>query len=183
MKNTKNTLFVATAALVAGLLAAFCSGCDGSGAGEVDEDGDAGDAGRYDAVRAEVGVAGDVVKQGTCTIPTSKRKVSGTDHPPTDGYRSLATTYGAVPCSTEPVFGSNAGATDCGAPVDGFQDTSARDTVFCCVKTTDSYANDPTRVVFQQLVCDGAGGTPSAVFSAGKVALCTADGIFAGWKC
>jgi hypothetical protein len=305
MKNVKNTLFVATAALVAGLLAALLSGCDGS-VGGGDELGDAGrsdaevvaetDAGRADSKVAScqvpaprvsmTGVSatprlgyvvlgsdvaltcvvdpryqlapatcsapvdgfassvadpwccvnlkddgkslassqyplkclpaglnttpgsssdapGDVavcsssgsfvgwacqgdalarvlasrtVPAVTCPIPASKRKVSGADHPPTNGYKKLVGVYGAVPCSTQPGTGV-AGVdypTDCRAPVDGFKTTADSVAAFCCVKTYTQ--NNPELATFNYVSCTGSN-------TAGIVALCTEDGIFAGWEC
>jgi hypothetical protein len=112
-------------------------------------------------------------------VPASRRNLPGSDHPPS-GYKTLVGVYGAVACSTQPATLVET-PTDCAAPADGFEKTTALATAFCCVKTLTAY--DPARVVFSQLSCSGSYyGKPSSI-TAGGVALCTEDGIFAGWEC
>jgi hypothetical protein len=120
-------------------------------------------------------LASRTVPATTCPVPAPKRKISGADHPPTAGYKRLVGTYGAVPCSTAVDYLSGA-PTDCSDPVGGFESTSAPASIFCCVKTVANYGNDPGKATFSSLSCGNS-------FSAGNVALCTEDGIFAGWEC
>jgi hypothetical protein len=189
MKNIKNMLFVASAALAAGLLATLCSGCDGSGGGDVED----GDAGRSDAVRQDAVAATDV-KPGTCSIPTPKFSLNGlVTTTPRHGYVVVAAD--SHPCSTYIAQYPFAIAfpTNCEDPVDGF--ASGADQVWCYVVTrvaggrvlpVASNSAEPL-----SLSCSWTGDQimtqikanvmtySQAVF--GDVAVCSPSGKFLGW--
>jgi hypothetical protein len=187
MKNTRNTLFVATAALAAGLLAALCSGCDGAGPGEGSEVGDAGrvdvggvargDAGRSDAVRVEATAAGDA-RATSCQVPEPKFSLNGlVSTTPRKGYRVVNAEN--VQCIST-ISATCIQPTNCADPVDGFA-SSADQPWFCMV--TQKMADDTYEVVgpiLREMGKDTMFGSPGP----GGIALCSRSGAkFLGWAC
>jgi hypothetical protein len=186
MKNVRNTLFVATAALAAGLLAALLSGCDGSGSGEDSTGGDAGradvvgpavgDAGRSDAVRIEAASASDA-RATSCQVPTPKFSLNGmVTTKPRSGYWIVETE--SVPCLSTIAGGGQ--PTNCVDPVDGF--ASGLDQPWCRVSVQQ--VGGSYYLASGYLVCGATGrqimeggGLPSF----GNWAVCSPSGKFLGW--
>lgn len=114
MKNFKNTLFVVTAALVAGLLAVMLSGCDGSGAA----DEISGDAGREDVlIVSNVDVRKSDTRVTSCQVPIPKYTLNGiVTTTPKQGYWIVEVE--SVPCLT--TIAGVSQPTSCADPVDGF---------------------------------------------------------------
>jgi hypothetical protein len=183
MRNTRNTLFVTTAALAAGLLAALASGCDGEGASG-SEDGDAGrgdggvawgDAGRADATRVEATLAD--ARATSCRVPEPKFSLGGiVTSTPRGGYWVVEAE--SVPCLS--TFAGGGQPTSCDDPVDGF--ASGVDQPWCLVavqKVGESYYLAPGYLSCQltgRQVMEG-GGKPSF----GNWAVCSPGGKFLGW--
>lgn len=175
MKNIKFTLFTATAALAAGLLASLLSGCDGS-AGDAGVD----DGGDGDATRGDAGDA----RATSCAVPTPKFDLGGVvTTRPRRGY--LVVEAESVPCSTLS-DGGPYHPTNCSDPVDGF--ASGVDQAWCRVLTQSppSARNPaPTYLAPPYLACDTTGRQVLASSSSptpfGDVAVCSPSGRFLGW--
>jgi hypothetical protein len=186
VKNVRNTLFVVTAALAAGLLAALCSGCDGSGGDEGSVSGDAGrgdggivqgDAGRLDTVRVEAGGAGGA-RATSCQVPEPKFSLNGlVSTTPRKGYRVVNAEN--VQCIST-ISATCIQPTNCADPVDGFA-SSADQPWFCMV--TQKMADDTYEVVapiLREMSKDTMLGSPGP----GGIALCSRSGAkFLGWAC
>jgi hypothetical protein len=188
MKNVKNTLFVATAALAAGLLAALLSGCEGTG----------GDYGAGDAGDAETSVKGDAgrtdVRTTSCQVPTPKFSLNGlVTTTPRHGYVVIA--VDSYPCSTYIAQYPYATAlpTNCEDPADGF--ASGTGQVWCYVVTREAggrvvpvASNSAESLslscsltgdqIMSQIKANGMTYS-QAVF--GDVAVCSPNGQFLGW--
>jgi hypothetical protein len=188
MKNTKdalkNTLFVVTAALAAGLLAALCSGCDGAVG---DEPVANGDAGRADVVRSDVG-GKDMGDGGAaaCQVPTPKFSLGGlVTTKPRDGYRTVE--VGDVQCVSI-LTASGGQATYCAAPVDGF--ASVESDAWCCMVTqkvgSAYYIVSPTLECGATVLDYETSRVPAPLkgdYIPGGIALCSLSGKFIGWGC
>jgi hypothetical protein len=181
MKNTKNTLFVVTAALAAGLLASLLSGCDGAGPGEGVE---AGDAGRPDAepsLKADAGRADAVpssdARATSCPVPTPKFTLGGLiTTKPAYGYRIVEAE--SVPCLSTLAGGGQ--PTNCSDPVDGF--ASGTGQAWCYIPTQQ--VGGLYYLTSSYLVCGRTGDeivasrAQPATFG---FAICSPSGKFLGW--
>ena len=183
MKNVKNTLFVVTAVLAAGFLAALCSGCDGTGSGEVVE---GGDAGRADVLAGKADVVNSSDSKVTpCSVPTPRLSLGGlVTTTPRDGYRNLEYAE-RMTCAALIPTGGMVIPTDCADPVDGFA-KAASDSWYCV------YTQKSGNLYYLSgygLVSYGSGedfmktapGTTDKI--PGGVALCSTSGKFLGWDC
>ena len=176
-------------------------GCDGGVPDLAETDAGRSDVGRSDTMPGFV-VQGTSVISGTlaCPIPIASRANPKVGTVPSIGYRLLlvdSTWWTTTRCVEQ--FGYFPGqpptpnaSTDCSSPVNGFAKTSSDP--WCCVNTAP-FVPDPTKgtaatsayMTVPWLECSGRVGDLTSINApqdiAGKVALCSVDGVFMGWDC